>query len=269
MSRLSPRGRAAGALLAILAVAVAVTGCGGGGGEAKLGNQVEPQTSATATTSPVPTTTTTPPAWQSQIAQAKVPSVPVFAEPGQATPVMEFPNPWVYDESQPDQTIPQVFLVKEKRPDGWIRVLLPVRPNGSTGWIRASDVTVTTNPYRIEVSLGEHRIRVTRATDVVYEGTVAIGKPSTPTPVGEFYLRILIQSIDPTSVYGPFAYGLSSHSETLETFAGGEAQVGIHGNNDASVLGSDVTSGCIRIDNDAITMLSSQLPLGTPVQVVA
>jgi len=35
------------------------------------------------------------------------------------------------------------------------------------------------------------------------------------------------------------------------------------------VLGSNVTHGCIRIDNDAITMLSKQLPLGTPVEVTA
>ena len=50
---------------------------------------------------------------------------------------------------------------------------------------------------------------------------------------------------------------------------GGDAEIGIHGNNDASVLGQNVTHGCIRMDNDAITMLSKQLPLGTPVTVAA
>jgi lipoprotein-anchoring transpeptidase ErfK/SrfK len=70
-------------------------------------------------------------------------------------------------------------------------------------------------------------------------------------------------------VYGPFAYGLSSHSESLEEFAGGDAEIGIHGNNDPSVLGKSVTHGCIRMDNAAITMLSKLLPLGTPVDIVA
>ena len=70
-------------------------------------------------------------------------------------------------------------------------------------------------------------------------------------------------------MYGPYAYGLSSHSDALDTFAGGDAEIGIHGNNDASVLGNDVTHGCIRMDNDAITMLAKQLPLGTPVDIVA
>jgi lipoprotein-anchoring transpeptidase ErfK/SrfK len=95
-----------------------------------------------------------------------------------------------------------------------------------------------------------------------------VGHP-TPTPTGEYYLRILIQATDPTTVYGPYAYGLSSHSDTLEEFAGGDAEIGIHGNNDTSVLGKDVTHGCIRMDNAAITMLSKQLPLGTPVVVTA
>jgi lipoprotein-anchoring transpeptidase ErfK/SrfK len=68
-------------------------------------------------------------------------------------------------------------------------------------------------------------------------------------------------------VYGPYAYGLSSHSEALETFNGGDAEIGIHGNNDASVLGKNVTHGCIRMDNDEITKLSKLLPLGTRVDI--
>jgi lipoprotein-anchoring transpeptidase ErfK/SrfK len=159
--------------------------------------------------------------------------------------------------------------VKEERADGWVKVLLPVRPNGSTGWVRTSDVTLSPNPFHIKVELGAHRITVTNADNVIYTGTTAVGAKATPTPTGEYYLRVLIRAIDPNTVYGPYAYGLSSHSDALETFAGGDAEIGIHGNNDASVLGQNVTHGCIRIDNAAITALSKQLPLGTPVDVVA
>jgi lipoprotein-anchoring transpeptidase ErfK/SrfK len=80
---------------------------------------------------------------------------------------------------------------------------------------------------------------------------------------------VLLQSPDPGGAYGPFAYGLSSHSDALETFAGGDAEIGIHGNNDASALGSSVSHGCIRMDNAAITDLATKLPLGTPVDVTA
>jgi lipoprotein-anchoring transpeptidase ErfK/SrfK len=70
-------------------------------------------------------------------------------------------------------------------------------------------------------------------------------------------------------VYGPYAYGLSGHSEVLDTFNGGDAELGIHGNNEASVLGKDVSHGCIRMSNDKITRLAGLLPLGTPVQITA
>jgi lipoprotein-anchoring transpeptidase ErfK/SrfK len=125
------------------------------------------------------------------------------------------------------------------------------------------------NPFRIAVSLGAHTITVTNANDVIYSGPVAVGAPETPTPTGSYYLYVLLQAPDPSGPYGPFAYGLSSHSDALETFAGGDAEIGIHGNDDSSALGQSVSHGCIRMDNGAITDLASKLPLGTPVDVTA
>jgi lipoprotein-anchoring transpeptidase ErfK/SrfK len=68
-------------------------------------------------------------------------------------------------------------------------------------------------------------------------------------------------------VYGPFAFGLSAHSDALTTFSGSDAEIGLHGNNNASALGRSVSHGCIRMDNTAITTLSKILPLGTPVEI--
>ena len=249
-----------GVAIVALAVFVAVlAGCSGESGQATLGKRVD-----ASTTTAAPTTTT--PSWQSYAARANGATIKIYDAPSDAQPKMELPNPWVYDPDYPDQTIPQVFLVEKLQGD-WTQVLLPVRPNGSTGWVRTADVTISPNPFHVRVELAAHKITVTKEDQTIYTGTVAIGKPSTPTPTGNYYLRILIKTIDPSSVYGPYAYGLSSHSEALDTFAGGDAEIGIHGNNDASVLGSDVTSGCVRMDNDAITNLTKQLPLGTPVDI--
>ena len=41
----------------------------------------------------------------------------------------------------------------------------------------------------------------------------------------------------------------------------------MHGTNDPSGLGKDVSAGCIRVDNDAITRLAAMLLLGTPVEI--
>lgn len=227
-----------------------------------------------------PLVTSTPNANLSYIATVKpaVTKVDVFDAPSADAKAQTFDNPWLYDPDVPASKVPQVFLVKQQRPDGWVQVLLPVRPNGSTGWLKSDDVTIQPNPYRIDVRLGAHTITVTNGPEVIYTGPIAIGatdpplpdvgKP-TPTPTGEYYLRILLQAPDPNTVYGPYAYGLSSHSDSLEEFAGGDAEIGIHGNNDASVLGTGATHGCIRMDNDAITMLAQRLPLGTPVTVNA
>ena len=255
-----------------IALAIALSACGGSSGSATL-HQQSPSTLKPG--APVKTPTNT-----SYIATAKsvVTKVPVYSSPSASTPSLTLDNPWLYDPTVPTSQVPQVFLVKQRRADGWVQVLLPVRPNGSTGWLRGSDVILTPNPYAIKVALGAHTITVTQGRAVIYTGPVAVGatdpplpdagKP-TPTPTGDYYIRILLQAPDPNTVYGPYAYGLSSHSDALDQFAGSDAEIGIHGNNDASVLGKNATHGCIRMDNDAITMLAKKLPLGTPVSIVA
>jgi lipoprotein-anchoring transpeptidase ErfK/SrfK len=243
-------------LIALLAaVVVAFVGCGGGGDSGK------------AKSAKSPSATTLAPGY-TLAAQVKGPQIDIYDNPSAAAPSKTLPNPWLLN-NEPDKQIPQVFLVEQQRTDGWVKVLLPERPNGSSGWVRASDVQLTQNPYHLKVSLGDHKISVFQGTNSTYEGPVAIGAADTPTPPGKYYTRVLIQAPDPTTVYGPFAYGLSAHSEALTEYNGGDAEVGVHGNNDASVLGKSVTHGCIRMDNDQITKLSKVLPLGTPVEIVS
>jgi lipoprotein-anchoring transpeptidase ErfK/SrfK len=259
---LRTRARLGAAVLLVVVVAVGFVGCGGGGGDSGKAKRAP-----TSTPTSTPTATSLPEGY-SLAAQAKAPQLGIYDSPSAAAPSKTVPNPWLLND-EPDKQIPQVFLVEEQRPDGWLRVLLAERPNGSTGWVRQSDVQLTPNPYRLRVSLGDHKITVFQGTNLLYEGDVAIGKPETPTPPGKYYMRVLIQAPDPNTVYGPFAYGLSAHSEVLTEFSGGDAEVGVHGNNDASVLGKSVTAGCIRMDNDQITKLSKVLPLGTPVEIVS
>lgn len=248
-----------------------LAGCGGGNGTQQARVKAPATTAPPTTTTTVAPTTTTVPDYISYIATVKptVANIGVFSAPGDPAPTQQLPNPWFYDPADPATGVPQTFLVKSQRPDGWIEVLLPVRPNGSSGWVQAADVTLAQNPYRIAVSLGAHTITITHARDVIYAGPVAVGAPDTPTPVGNYYLYVLLKAPDPGGPYGPYAYGLSSHSDALETFAGGDAEIGIHGNNDTSALGQSVSHGCIRMDNAAITDLAGKLPLGTPVDVTA
>jgi lipoprotein-anchoring transpeptidase ErfK/SrfK len=245
-----------------LGLTLLVSACGGG----ESPRVTDERLPSTAVTTPGAPAATVPPRGD-YIVQAAVPELQVYDAPDDTNPSQSFENPWYYaTDTQRRYPITSVFFSEEQR-DGWVKVLLPVRPNGSNGWVRASDVRLVPSRFRIEVDLSEHRLTVYEGDAVFLEDTVAVGKPVSPTPVGRFYLRILVRPPDPTTVYGPYAYGLSSHSEAFSEFNGGEAQVGIHGNNDASVLGENVSAGCIRMDNDKITRLASTLPLGTPVEV--
>ena len=121
-----------------------------------------------------------------------------------------------------------------------------MRPNGSTGWIRTADVTVAPTTFHIGVELGARRDHRDRLRDGHVPGPGRGRRARHADPVGDYYLRVLLQAPDPDTAYGPYAYGLSSHSDSLDTFNGGDAEIGIHGNDDASVLGTDITHGCVR-----------------------
>jgi lipoprotein-anchoring transpeptidase ErfK/SrfK len=195
------------------------------------------------------------------VAEAAGLRVPVFRSPGAD-------RPWTaLRHGGPFDTAP-VFLVQETR-DDWLRALLPMEPNGSEGWIRARDVNLYQHGFRIEVDLGSRRLTAYRDQEVVMRETIAIGTPSTPTPTGRFFTTVLVKPDDPSGPYGPFAWGLSAYSEVLDTFAGGDGQVAIHGTNTPWAIGDAVSHGCVRVHNDVIRRLARLLPLGTPVRITA
>ena len=162
---------------------------------------------------------------------------------------------------------PLVFLVKS-RIAGWEQVYLPQRPNGSTGWVKDSSVTLSLDPYFLQVLLSAHKVRVWRSGKLVRTITVGVGRSALPTPAGRFYIVELLQQSDPNGVYGPYAFGLSAFSDVLYTFGGGPGEVGMHGTNEPNLLGTNVSHGCIRMSNANITALAHMLPLGTPVQII-
>jgi lipoprotein-anchoring transpeptidase ErfK/SrfK len=203
----------------------------------------------------------------SWVAEALVDPIAVFAAPGDAEAERTLTAEAAV--TVPDQT-PVVFLVKDQLgPEGWLEVWLPVRPNGSSGWVRTADVSITEHRYRIEVSLSDRELRVFDDGAVVLEHAVGVGRRDRPTPGGVYYIKELLQPPEPDGVYGTYAYGLSGFSNVLETFAGGEAVIGIHGTNDPGSIGQEVSSGCIRLPNEVIEELVTYLPLGTPVEILA
>ena len=241
--------RVARVTAAVLAVVAAAAGCSDDGGR----ELATPPTTVSAIPDP----------YRSVVAQAVVPSVAVYDREGATTPVQTINEP-------NDPPRPLVFLVTQERPPLWLEVLLPVRPNGSKGWIKATDVKLTEHDYRITIRLGVHRITVTKGPEAVVVAPIGVGTAKTPTPGGIYYTKELLRPPSPDGVYGPYAYGLSGFSNELTTFDGGDGVIGIHGTNEPSALGKDVSHGCIRMPNADIVKLVEQvrLPLGVPVEIV-
>ena len=189
-------------------------------------------------------------------------SIEVFNQPSEADPQRTI--------TKPERSASLVFLVDQSAEpvDGWLNVLLPIRPNGSTGWVRAADVTTASHNYRIDISLSDFELRVFDGGQLQFQATIAVAADNSPTPGGRYYITELLQPLEPDTVYGSFAYGLSGFSEAFETFNGGPGQLGIHGTNDPDSIGSQASAGCVRLANGDVAHLAEFLPLGTPVQIL-
>jgi lipoprotein-anchoring transpeptidase ErfK/SrfK len=196
---------------------------------------------------------------QSVVAEAKGPSVAVYRSPTARKPFLTLRSP------NADGAL-LTFLVKERRA-GWEHVYLPTRPNGSTGWIRDGAVNLSLDPYRVVVSLRAHTLSVYKENRLIHREPAGVGRSVVPTPAGTYFLVELLRQPDPNGVYGPYAFGLSAHSNVLYSFGGGPGQIGLHGTNEPASLGIDASHGCIRISNAGIATLARLLPLGTPVRI--
>ena len=193
------------------------------------------------------------------VAYARSRHVLVYPSPHARRPTRVLPNPFHGTRLS--------FLVRAERP-GWVRVFLPVRPNASSGWVRSRQVRLLADEYHVRIDLRRHVLRVWRRGRLVMRRAVGVGRAETPTPVGRYYVVELIQTDDPGGAYGPYAFGLSAHSDVLRRFDGADGQVGIHGTDYPQGLGTGVSHGCIRIDNRSIVRLARTMPLGTQVTII-
>jgi len=154
-------------------------------------------------------------------------------------------------------------------PDGvrWLRVMLPGRPNSSTGWIVQHGTRKLVTAWHIVVDLAARRVQVYSAGHVARTFQAVVGKPSTPTPAGEFFVEETLQ-MPAGEAGGPFALALSARSDVLQEFEGGQGQIAIHGReNLGGTLGAAESHGCIRLATASIDWLAARIGPGTPVTI--
>ncbi len=162
---------------------------------------------------------------------------------------------------------PTVLPVLGTAPGGWLRVRLPGRPNGATGWIRTRGTTVGFTPWHIVVDTAGRRVLVYRAGRVARTFRAVVGKPSTPTPAGSFFVEEPVR-LAPGDPGAPFALALSARSDVFQEFDGGPGQVALHGlANIGGVLGTAASHGCVRLAGDAMRWLVGRIGAGVPVTI--
>jgi hypothetical protein len=164
---------------------------------------------------------------------------------------------------------PMTMPVLEERGD-WLRIMMPERPNGLTAWVSADQVTRSTSPWRMVLDLSETRVHVYKGGYEVWSAPVGIGKDSTRTPTGSFFVAVIEQP-GPAG-YGPIVLNLNAHSEDIDSWEGtGDAITAFHGPFGAEQLiragGGKVSNGCVRmLPEDQIKMVG--ITLGTPVDII-
>jgi lipoprotein-anchoring transpeptidase ErfK/SrfK len=189
---------------------------------------------------------------------------------------------------EPEAGSPQTGLVPSRRPitgeqttlpvtgsltgpDGvrWLQVLLPGRPNSSTGWIAQQGTRKLMTGWHIVVDLAARRVSAYSNGHLLRSFQAVVGKPSTPTATGEFFVEEIMQ-MAPGEAGGPFALALSARSNVLQEFEGGSGQIAIHGrDNLGGTLGTAASHGCIRLATASIDWLAARIGPGTPTTIYA
>jgi hypothetical protein len=165
----------------------------------------------------------------------------------------------------------EVYPVLESHVDPggrtWLHIRLPMRPNGRSGWVHENDLAppkaVTT---MLRVDRRTLRATLYRNARQIWSSRIAIGKASTPTPAGVFWIRSRLRGLRSNPAYGPYAFGTAAYSSLTDWPAGGV--IGIHGTNQPRLIPGRPSHGCIRVPNAAIIRLWRLMPIGTPVLIV-
>jgi hypothetical protein len=149
----------------------------------------------------------------------------------------------------------------------WLQVRLPGRPNGHRGWISARRTRPDSTEWHLWVDLSARKVTVYRHALPRRQFRAVVGKSSTPTPRGQFFVEeaLALSSYEPG---GPFALATSARSNVFQEFEGGPGQIGIHGTDNLSgAPGSAVSHGCIRLRTRAITWLARRIGAGVPLTI--
>lgn len=163
--------------------------------------------------------------------------------------------------------LPVLGHATDPRGGRWLRVRLPGRPNGRSGWISAALTVASSTEWLLVLDLSARQVTVYRDGFVERRFRAVVGKPSTPTPTGRFFVEEAV-ALTASAPGAPFALATSARSNVLQEFEGGPGQIALHGtNNVTGALGSASSHGCVRVATAAIRWLAARIGSGVPLVI--
>lgn len=149
----------------------------------------------------------------------------------------------------------------------WVEIRVPGRPNGRKGWV-PREALGEFHVVRTHLVINRKTLKITlfKSGRAIFKSRVGVGKASTPTPGGHFWIRERLHGFG-NPVYGPVAFGTSAYSAKLTDWPGGGV-VGIHGTNEPNLIPGRPSHGCVRMRNASILKLKRLMPVGTPLTIL-
>jgi lipoprotein-anchoring transpeptidase ErfK/SrfK len=148
----------------------------------------------------------------------------------------------------------------------WLDVQAPALGNSGHGWVPRSAVVVFYTHLVIEADLSQRRVWVKRDGKVIFTAVTGIGRPSSPTPTGRFFITDeLPGSRFSTAAYGCCILALSGHQPNLPQGWGGGDRLALHGTSSPASIGTASSAGCLHLTSAALYRLWTLVSLGTPV----
>lgn len=163
---------------------------------------------------------------------------------------------------------PRILGVVKQRP-GWLGVQAADLENGEIAWMRTSRARLLCSRWSLHVDLSMRRIVVKKDGKAVRKLGVGVGRPDNPTPAGRFTVTDKLNVSDQSSPYGCCVLALSGHQTNLPLGWPGGDRLAVHATGNASDIGQQVSSGCMRADPEQARWLIHTIPLGAPIFIRA
>jgi lipoprotein-anchoring transpeptidase ErfK/SrfK len=155
----------------------------------------------------------------------------------------------------------------------WLQVRLPGRTlkgkqPPQSGWISAANTRASATEWHLVVNRRARSVTVYHNGSKLRSYKAIVGKRSTPTPTGEFFVEENVR-LPGGRPGAPFALATSARSKVFQEFEGGPGQIALHGlTNVGGSLGTAVSHGCVRLANRSIAWLAKRIKPGDPVTIV-